>query len=849
MKKRLFALLLAMLMLVSVFALASCGGDDPCTEHVDADEDGKCDVCQETMPDDGDDDEDEPERPDTYKIEFVYYGDVYEDETAVDPEDPENIYVVKDEFGRPKRVAEKQEVHLYTLDVIQNTAPTEDQVSEIIDNVFTYGGITVIAWYDSPEKENVCDLDAILASTLTEDIKLYAELRTEVEDDGDWYAGDNITWELTSKNKLKLKGDGAMYNFTYPELAPWYFDEDGNRTVITGIDIDKGITNIGSYAFYNINLVDAKDIDISQTVTSIGDYAFAYSRNLKAAPLTENIKSIGRGAFEGCNAFTSITIPDSVESIGGYAFYDCLQYKNLILGTGVKVIGDYAFGNTATSTSSHEYIYYRSSEENYAKISVGVGNSSFDAYGAYTYFWADAYEENVKTKAGPYWIYDQNNRPKHLSFTIRYMAPQKKNEENPGKDPVGNKFPILVDYVLIGTDGKGVYSQQNKDNVDAIVYRGYKMASWGNEEYMNGKAFDGHKTFQGKRGNLVGDNATYEINSSGNTLTIKGSGSTWNYEGAGDTEYASSATVASQITVVKFEEGITELGSNVLAGLTNIVYIELPKTITKVHPSAFAACPKLAAIYYEGTSLCEGLDSLVDTAAKAYAKGSASSAGKNGSFWALIDGSRLAWSFEDGLLTVGGDDVMPDFALNEAPWLAYTNVKEITFANNVVRIGENAFAGMKSIEKITLHEKLTGIPRSAFKNSAYWNNAANWVDGALMADKHLLAFDVSKMPKDVAYATIPQATKFIVADAFEGCGSIKAIVIPKYFDFIDPTAFAGLTGVETIYYYGNENAWKTLTNVPDGWGDKVLYRTTIKPEENAKKYWHMVNRIPTPWGK
>ena len=835
MKKRLFALLLAMLMLVSVFALASCGGDDPCTEHVDADEDGKCDVCQEAMPDDGDDEEEEPERPPVYKIEFVYYGDVYKDETTVDPEDPENIYVVKDEFGRPKRVAEKQEVLLYTLDVIQNTAPTEDQVSEIIDNVFTYGGITVIAWYDSPEKENVCDLDAILASTLTEDIKLYAELRTEVEDDGDWYAGDNITWELTSKNKLKLKGKGAMYNFTYPELAPWYFDENGNRNVITGIDIGSGITDIGSYAFYNLNIANSKDIDISDSVTSIGDYAFAYSRNLKAAPLTENIKSIGRGAFEGCNAFTSITIPDSVESIGGYAFYDCLQYKNLILGTGVKVIGDYAFGNTKTSTSSHEYIYYRSSEENFANISVGVGNSSFDAYGAYTYFLAEAHDEDVTTKAGPYWVYDKNGMPKYLSFTIRYQGPH-------------SKFPILTDYVLVGADGKGVYSAENKKNVEDIVYRGYKFDSWGNEKYMNGEPFTKHVTFQGDRGNLVGDNATYHFNSKENTLTIQGTGATWNFEGAGDTAYASSS-IASHITVVKFEEGITELGSNVLAGLTNIVYIELPKTITKVHPSAFAACPKLAAIYYEGTSLCEGLDSLVDTDAKAYAKGSESSAGKNGSFWTLIDGSRLAWSFDNGLLTVGGDDVMPDFALNEAPWLAYTNVKEIVFANNVVRIGENAFAGMKSIEKITLHEKLTGIPRSAFKNSAYWNNAANWVDGALMADKHLLAFDASKMPKDVAYATIPQVTKFIVADAFEGCGSIKAIVIPKYFDFIDPTAFAGLTGVETIYYYGNENAWTTITNVPDGWGDKVLYRTTKAPEENAEKYWHMVNRIPTPWGK
>ncbi len=829
-------------MLVSVFALASCDGDDPCTEHVDADEDGKCDVCQEAMPDDGGDDdggEEEPERPPTYKIEFVYYGDVYKEETieVEDPDDPTKtqLEVVKDENGRPKRVAEKEEVLLYTLDVLQNTAPTAEQVTEIAENNFTYGGISVIAWYTSPEKTEVCDLDALLASTLTEDVKLYAELRTEVEDDGDWYAGDNITWELTSKNVLRLKGKGAMYNFTYPELAPWYFDEDGNRIAITGIEVGNGITSVGSYAFYGVNIADVKSVKISTTVTSIGDYAFAYSKNLKAAPLTESIKSIGRGAFEGCNAFVSITIPDSVESIGGYAFYECLQYTNLILGKGVKEIGEYAFGKSASAASKHEYIYYRGNETEYADISVGIGNQKFDPNGAYTYFLAEAYDEDVTAKAGPYWVYDRNGEPKYLSFTIRYITS-------------ATPFPLLTDYVLIGSDGKGVYSQENKDKVDAIVYRGYKFESWGNESYKNGAAFSKHATFQGNRGSLVGDTATYHFDSN-STLTIKGTGSTWDFEGAGDTEYAYNKLIASRITVVRFEEGIERLGSNVLAGLTNIVYIELPSTIKEVHPSAFAACPKLAAIYYEGTSLCTGLDSLVDTSAKAYAKGSASSAGQNGSFWALVDGNRLAWSFEDGLLTIGGDDVMPDFDLGEAPWLAYTNVKEITFANNIVRIGENAFAGMKSVEKITLHEKLTSIPRSAFKDSDYWKNADNWDGGALMANKHLLAFDKSKIPAGVSFATVPQATKFIMADAFEGCGGVKELVLPSYIDYIDPTAFAGLTDVETIYYYGtNVNAWNTLMNMPDGWLAKVLYRTNREPSDNPEKFWHMVGKVPTPWG-
>ena len=50
--KVLFSVLISLLL---VFTLASCGGggDDPCTEHKDADGDGVCDACKENMPDDG----------------------------------------------------------------------------------------------------------------------------------------------------------------------------------------------------------------------------------------------------------------------------------------------------------------------------------------------------------------------------------------------------------------------------------------------------------------------------------------------------------------------------------------------------------------------------------------------------------------------------------------------------------------------------------------------------------------------------------------------------------------------------------------------------------------------------
>ena len=826
-----------MLMLVSCLVLASCG--DPCADgHVDADGDEICDNCEASVPKQPDDPNnpdqpelpEEPERDPTYKISFNYHGTIY---SNLYTKDEEGNTILEYVNGLPAREGEEKDIEIYVLDVLQNQAPTEEQLLEIPD--INYGGITIVGWYDSPSYENEVDFTQVL----TADKKVYAKLKIEETDNkGNGYCGDEATWKVTSSGVLKIEGSGAMYDFTYPELAPWYFDETGARRRITGVDVGNKITHIGSYSFYNLSIAKAEEIELGKAVTSIGNYAFAYSTILKELPLTETISVIGRGAFEGCKEISRIIIPDSVVEIQGYAFYGCSKFETLILGTGVKTIGEYAF-NQDTGTA-HKYIYYRGTKAQYDEIIIQLGNVRFDPYGAYLYFYVEADSAEAKT-AGQYWTYDSKGNPKFLSYTVRYMAPGLA------------KFPLLTDFILIGADGKtGVYTQENVDKMNAIVYRGYKFDNFNNAAYINlanPAKVSGHLTFTGVRGKVVGDNASYSIDTTTATLSITGSGATWDFEGIGDAQFYNDL-----ITSVKFDSDITYLGSNLLAGISSLVFVEIPESVTEVDPKLFAGCLNLSAVYYLGSDLanCTGLDSLVDTNAKVYAKGSAASAGKEGAFWQdKADGTRLAWSFKDGVLTIGGGNEMPDFAKGEAPWSTYEDVKELNFAINIVKLGENAFSSMKKIDKITFHDKLVNIPRSAFEGSGYWKNDANWENGALMAGAHLLAFDSSKVT--TAYATIPQATKVIIAEAFKGCGDIEQLVLPKVINFIDETAFDGLKGLKTIYFYGeNINVWNALPEA--GRNDistsvKVLFRSGTKPAENPENYWRNVSRVPTTWDK
>ena len=866
MKKRIFALLVAMLMLVSVLALTSCdvmsmlpdsitslipglSGDKNCDNgHADADGDEICDNCGTSVPaqnpDGGEDKPDtpgeelpeEPERDPTFKITFNFHGVVYENKVDTDPESESFGAAILDTTGKPERISVEKDVAVYTLDVLENQAPTAEQLAEIPG--ITYGGITVVGWYDSPELTNEFDF----TKPVTADTSVYAKLKiSEVDRKGNGYCGDKATWKLTPAGVLKIEGKGAMYDFTYPELAPWYFNENGERNVITGIEIDNSITHIGAYSFYNLAISDVKTIKIGQDVTSIGAYSFAYSTILKAVPLTENIEIIGNGAFEGCRAFKNIVIPDSVKIVEGYAFASCVNFEYVVLGTGLERIGENAFNQGTVTT--HKYIYYRGTAEQYENVIIQMGNPRFSTNGAYLYFYVDANSPEAKT-AGQYWTYNAYNNPKPLSYTIRYYAADT------------NTFPIFTDFVFIDADKTATFSAANKAAMESIVYRGYKFANWREgldtyiDEYLNGKKIADNIDFKGERGDIIGDKITFHYDPTSCILTIKGEGATWDFEGTGDTVYFNQS-----ITKVVFEGNITGLGANVLGGITSLVTIELPETITYVHPKAFSACTSLAAVYYMGDSLDNtGLDSIIETNANAYAKASGDIAGKEGAFWQDIDGGvRLAWSFKDGILTIGGDDVMPNFAKGEAPWLAYDNVKEIVFGSNIKQLGENAFAGL-NVEKITLHNKLVSIPRSAFEGTAYWNNDANWQNGALIAGTHLLAFDASKMKEGATFATVPQSVKIIAADAFKDCGAITEIVLPAFIDSIDATAFDGLTGLKTIYYYGqNANAWNTLTEAARAdllaGGAKLLYRAGTKPANNPADFWRMLKGVPTTWDK
>ena len=204
--------------------------------------------------------------------------------------------------------------------------------------------------------------------------------------------GDNLRWTL-SNGTLIISGTGAMEDYYYNVVSPWYDYRSSIKSVIindgvtsigkeafyyctslTSVTIPNSVTSIGHNTFYNCSKLSS--ITIPNSVISIGDGAFKktgiYNDNanwendvlyindclisakesiLSAYTIKAGTRLIANRAFYKCSSLTSITIPNSVTSIGSLAFYGCSSLTSVAIGNSVTSIGSSAFNGCSSLTS------------------------------------------------------------------------------------------------------------------------------------------------------------------------------------------------------------------------------------------------------------------------------------------------------------------------------------------------------------------------------------------------------------------------------------------------------------------------------------------------------------------
>lgn len=148
--------------------------------------------------------------------------------------------------------------------------------------------------------------------------------------------GGNVHGKMNQNGVLTITGSGAMASWEM-EQAPWYRFKDDIKEVI----IERGVTSIGDFAFYNCS--NLSKVTIGEDVASVGAYGFSYCTSLEEIKIPNSVTEIGEFAFSYCSNLKDITLSFNLAKIAMGMFAYCSTLDSIILPQNIAVIEDQAF--------------------------------------------------------------------------------------------------------------------------------------------------------------------------------------------------------------------------------------------------------------------------------------------------------------------------------------------------------------------------------------------------------------------------------------------------------------------------------------------------------------------------
>lgn len=230
---------------------------------------------------------------------------------------------------------------------------------------------------------------------------------------GSGKCGDNVRWKLTGDGKLTISGSGKMWNAA-PSGIGWAEGDysarwKGLNGYIKSVEVQKGVTSVGDYAFYNCPQLS--EITFASTVKHLGSMSFALCEGLTELTLPDTIKTAGEQTFYQCPRLETVTLSAGMKEIPMQMFVGCSGLKTVYIPEGIETIGDSAFHtcpklqqvNIPSSVTALKPGCFASSFDPEAKVSFTVpetvkevGWASFENTGLREVIW-NARTEKVES--------------------------------------------------------------------------------------------------------------------------------------------------------------------------------------------------------------------------------------------------------------------------------------------------------------------------------------------------------------------------------------------------------------------------------------------------------------------
>ena len=507
--------------------------------------------------------------------------------------------------------------------------------------------------------------------------------------------------------------------------------------------------NVTWQIFYNEMLHADTDILVISGTGAMDDFAdgeapwLPYCDRVYTLVVANGVTRIGDGAFRGQH-LSEIVVAGSVREIGAEAFRGVTNLWRLPITENIRCMGDYAFADSSVGLVTEGGPLPR----------MGVG----------VYENCDGLTR-VELQTGTAAI------PERTFFGCAALK----------------KITVPYTVTAIGQDAfAGCAALQSVTyNGTTVQWDAIELGS-GNEAFLNAELLGIIPT-----SGTCGENALWELDEENGILTISGTGSV---------DERPWANAAAQIQTVIVEEGITALGDRVLYDLDNVTRIELPDTLTTLGKGTFSSCGNLESMVIP-TGITEIPDELFSWCQKLISVELHDGITAIGSGAFQICRSLSEIDIPAGLTKLGGDAFLDCDSLTEFVWpeaitfvgtaLRSSGIRELVLPETVTSIGECAFDGCTSLEKITIPDSVTSFGDYAFRSTTS------------LSEIHIPR-GITVIPygcfhnSSLREVILPEGVTTIERYAFNDCSDLERVVLPESLTSVANEVFTYCSSLQEI---------------------------------------------------
>ncbi len=546
-----------------------------------------------------------------------------------------------------------------------------------------------------------------------------------------------------------------------------------------------------------------EEVIFTDRLTYLGKQAFLECKSLKRVVLPSSIEKIAASAFKDCKALTSIEFTDAGEkaakemTIDSYAFQN-VPITSIDLPDNLTVINDYAFSGTLLESLS-----IPASVKTLGVLSV----SNLTSLTSITFETKDG-KSDLTTLSSRAFASLKSLTSIDLTMTSITELPSSLFINATALTSV--KLPLTIEKIGASafsgctalTEFEFPKDADEKSNVTTIGNQAFENSGLTRFEFpeTNGTLTIGTKLFNGCE-NLTYVYISNSVNPDELGAAVVGATAISTFDTAPGSTLSFDATNKLMLSVIDPEaenktykiikaydrvptvngtftipSNIVEISDNVFANMNYITTIIIPSTVKVIGASAFANCRALESVVFENTA---EKPATLESIGKSAFSGTFSLAEITipnsvvaiGETAFSLSGIRKV-TMPDALVQVGKNVFYECYWLQEA-----NNISKITADNT--NTAETMFRECLSLKKVTFADGFDTLMRGMFYKSG------------------LETIDLTGITN---YSTVGSDSNGI----FEGCASLKSVIIDENLTKLDYSMFYQCYNLTTVTVFGNE---------------------------------------------